>query len=108
MEYTLECWMKVIEKIGYTFLNESSRYSSDINIISYKKDLTFSYKIIYIYFNYLTSEVTSTFVREHYNFPNIDDKITTMSEFIKENLENFREVRIEEILSQPINCEIQI
>lgn len=108
MEYTLECWMKVIEKIGYTFLNESSRYSSDINIISYKKDLAFSYKIIYIYFNYLTSEVTSTFIREHYNFPNIDDKITTMSEFIKENLENFREVRIEEILSQPINREIQI
>ena len=96
--YNIDTWIKVLETLKYRIGDELSRMGSDINILPANKDVGTYRQKIDIHFNYKTGEVKSVFIREHSPFPNHDDRSVKSVDFIKDNLQLFRNETIKQIL----------
>lgn len=96
--YNIDTWIKVLETLKYRIGDELSRWGSDVNILTANKDVGSYRQKIDIHFNYKTGEVKSVFIREHSPFPNLDDRSIRSEDFIKENLQLFRNETIRQIL----------
>lgn len=96
--YNIDTWIKVLETLKYRIGDELSRMGSDVNILPANKDIGSYRQKIDIHFNYKTGEVKSVFIREHSPFPNHDDRSIKSEDFIKENLQLFRNETIRQIL----------
>ena len=96
--YNISIWIKVLEKLKYDIGDELSRMGSDINILPASKNIGSYHQKINMHFNYKTGEVKSVFIQEHSPFPNLDDRSVKSEDFIKQNLELFRNESINQIL----------
>lgn len=96
--YNIDTWIKVLETLKYHIGDELSRMGSDVNILPANKDVGSYRQKIDIHFNYKTGEVKNVFIREHSPFSNLDDRSIRSEDFIKENLQLFRNETINQIL----------
>lgn len=96
--YNIDTWIKVLETLKYRIGDELSRMGSDVNILPANKNVGSYRQKIDIHFNYKTGEVKNVFIREHSPFPNHDDRSIKSEDFIKENLQLFRNETIRQIL----------
>lgn len=101
--YNIDTWIKVLETLKYRIGDELSRWGSDVNILTAdkfaNKDVGSYRQKIDIHFNYKTGEVKSVFIREYSPFPNLDDRSIKSEDFIKENLQLFRNETINQIIN---------
>ncbi len=92
--YNIDTWIKVLETLKYHIDKELSRMGSDVNILhahagSYRQKID-------IHFNYKNREVKNVFIQEYSPFPNL--QLFKSEDFIKKNLQLFRNETINQIL----------
>lgn len=95
MNYTITNWIKVLEKLDYEV--DIGATINTINTINFKKVTGSHIQRIFMIFNPKTLKINTIFITEVAIFEKIES-IIFEEDFIKENLNYFRDSQLNEIL----------
>lgn len=97
MNYTITNWIKVLEKLDYHQISILRFGEVNINTINFKKVTGSHIQRIFMIFNPKTLKINTIFITEVAIFEKIES-IIFEEDFIKENLNYFRDSQLNELL----------